>query len=309
MNASPAAFSRRAPSPRSASDSRKRGRPGTSRTVGWNWTNSRSATSAPASNAMAMPSPVVTVGLVVWANTCPAPPVASNVDAGPHDVPRVVCVTIRGPDAAPALAQQFGDDRVVDDRDGRQRRHLPVQHAADLAPGGVLGVQHAADAVGRLARRRRPAIGVAIEARAPVQQLRDVGGTFLDERAHRVRLAEPVTGGERVLEVQARRIVVAHGHGDATLRPPRAALFRLALREDADLPPARERQRRAERSDAAAEYQEIGVRGHQTLLSYHPLRARLRQGYGGQAGVFLGLFSCSLTPSRSTPDPPRCRAS
>ena len=188
---------------------------------------------------------------------------------------RSLRVTIRGPYAAPALAEQFGHDRVIDDRDGRQRRDLPVQHAADLAPGGVLGVQHAPDAVGRFARRRRPAIRVAIEARAPVQQLGDVGGTFLDERAHRVRLAQAVTGREGVLEVQARRIVVAHGHGDAALRPPRAALFRFALREDADLSPARERQRRAERSNAAAEYQEIGVRGHQTLLSYHPLRAAI----------------------------------
>ncbi len=193
--------------------------------------------------------------------------------AGPDHVPRIVRVTIRRADAVPALAEQFGDDRVIDDRDGRQRRHLPMQHAADLAPGGVLRVQHAPDAVGRLARRRRPAIRVAIEARTPVQQLGDVGGTFLDERAHRVRLAEAVTGGERVLEVQARRIVVAHGHGNAALRPPRAALFRFALREDADPPPVRQRQRRAERSNAAAEYQEIGVRGHQTLLSYHPLRA------------------------------------
>ena len=159
---------------------------------------------------MAMPSPVVTVGFVVWANTCPAPPVASNVALGPHHVPRIARVTIRRADAAPALAEQFGDDGVIDDRDGLQRGHLPVQHPADLAPGGVLRVQHAPDAVGRLARRRRPAIRVAFEARAPVEQLGDVGGTFLDERAHGVRLAESVTGGKRVLEVQARRIVVAH---------------------------------------------------------------------------------------------------
>ena len=34
-------------------------------TVGWNWTNSTSAMTAPARSAMAIPSPVETAGLVV----------------------------------------------------------------------------------------------------------------------------------------------------------------------------------------------------------------------------------------------------
>ena len=49
-----------------------------SRTVGWNWKNSRSATSAPARIAAAMPSPVATGGFVEWAYSSPAPPVAST---------------------------------------------------------------------------------------------------------------------------------------------------------------------------------------------------------------------------------------
>jgi len=40
-------------------------RPGLDRAVGWNWMNSRSTSAAPARQAMAMPSPVATGGLVV----------------------------------------------------------------------------------------------------------------------------------------------------------------------------------------------------------------------------------------------------
>src|SRR5438445_133681 len=76
---SPSAFRRYAPSPRTASDTRKRGAPGTARAVGWNCTNSMSTSDAPARLAMAMPSPVATGGFVVSWNTWPAPPVASRV--------------------------------------------------------------------------------------------------------------------------------------------------------------------------------------------------------------------------------------
>ena len=79
MKRSPAALTISAPSPRSASDSRKRGAPGALSTVGWNCTNSRSATRAPARHAMATPSPVATPGLVLSRNTRAAPPVAMSV--------------------------------------------------------------------------------------------------------------------------------------------------------------------------------------------------------------------------------------
>ena len=48
------------------------------RAVGWNWMNSMSATATPARSAIAMPSPVASTGLVVTANTCPAPPVVTR---------------------------------------------------------------------------------------------------------------------------------------------------------------------------------------------------------------------------------------
>ncbi len=70
MNRLPSWSTRNAPSPRTASDTNGCWPfallPSQS-TVGWNWTNSRSRTFAPARNASAMPSPVDTLGFVVAA--------------------------------------------------------------------------------------------------------------------------------------------------------------------------------------------------------------------------------------------------
>ena len=81
MNRTPSKSTRNAPSPRTASlisgccprDSGPR-----YITVGWNWTNSRSLSTAPARRARAMPSPVETAGFVVCENTWPSPPEAST---------------------------------------------------------------------------------------------------------------------------------------------------------------------------------------------------------------------------------------
>ncbi|MDI2023341.1 hypothetical protein PJL18_03889 [Paenarthrobacter nicotinovorans] len=83
-----------APSPRTASEisrgcaspSASWGAPPGTMQVGWNWKNSRSASAAPARHASARPSAVATEGLVVWANSCPAPPVARRTAS-----PRRLC--------------------------------------------------------------------------------------------------------------------------------------------------------------------------------------------------------------------------
>ena len=68
MNRTPAASTSKAPSPRTASEISGcwplAPSPSQS-TVGWNWTNSRSVTTAPARSAAATPSPVDDGGLVV----------------------------------------------------------------------------------------------------------------------------------------------------------------------------------------------------------------------------------------------------
>ena len=72
-----------APSPRIASVIRKPSRPGTPVTaVGWNWTNSRSASAAPAARASSRPEPNEPGGLVVRDHSAAAPPVARIDGAG-----------------------------------------------------------------------------------------------------------------------------------------------------------------------------------------------------------------------------------
>src|SRR5680860_692171 len=79
MNAWPCSSRSTAPSPRNASESSGRGIDGWWSAVGWNCMNSTSPSAAPARRAIAIPSPVESVGFVVTAKTCPAPPVASTV--------------------------------------------------------------------------------------------------------------------------------------------------------------------------------------------------------------------------------------
>ena len=78
-NRSPLASRSSAPWPRRASDRSGLGMAGWWRAVGWNCMNSTSATGTPARRAMARPSAVASGGLVVTANSWPAPPVASTV--------------------------------------------------------------------------------------------------------------------------------------------------------------------------------------------------------------------------------------
>ena len=261
MNGSPSALTSRAPSPRSASDSRKRGWPSTWSAVGWNCTNSRSATRAPAAQAIAIPSPDATSGLVVSRNTWPAPPVASSV-ARARAVRRVaVGIQVLDADGAAVLDQDRGGARVLDGMDAPVRRGAGPQGPADRPPGGVARVQHAADAVRRLAGQRDLAVRLAIEGRPPVHQLVDVGRALGHENAHRVDVAEPVAGGQRVLLVEPRVVVVAHRGGDAALGVAGIALGRGRLGQEEDLPGLRERQRGPERGDPAADDEVVRGRG------------------------------------------------
>ncbi|AOW88351.1 hypothetical protein BC342_19480 [Streptomyces olivaceus] len=93
MKRTPSASTRWAPSPRTASETRgcwPSASAPRKRTVGWNWTNSRSLTSAPARRASATPSPVETDGLVVAEKTWPMPPVARTT-AGAWTAPTPSC--------------------------------------------------------------------------------------------------------------------------------------------------------------------------------------------------------------------------
>ena len=66
-------------------------------------------------------------------------------------------------------------------------------------------------------RARRP-IGIAVELGAPLDQLAHVPWTVADEHPHRRVVTQAIAGCNGVGGVQLRRVVVAHGRGNAALR-------------------------------------------------------------------------------------------
>ena len=100
----------------------------------------------------------------------------------------------RTPAIWPDLDDEIGDERVVDRRDGVQRPDLLPHRAADRAAGGIADVENAPDAVRRLEPERQFAVRVAIEARAPGDQLAHVARALFDQHAHRGLVAQPVAG-------------------------------------------------------------------------------------------------------------------
>ena len=55
-------------------------------------------------------------------------------------------------------------------------------------------MEHASDAVRRLAGKRRRSVGLAVELRAPLEQLDDVLRALADEHVDGIGVAEPGTG-------------------------------------------------------------------------------------------------------------------
>ena len=231
--------------------------------VGWNCTNSRSATRAPARHAIAMPSPDATSGLVVSRNTCPAPPVASSVARA-----RTVCAGARRIEVADA------DGAAVLDQRWRWRARARRRGCADARRSAPTACRRSSRPVVSRACSTRRTLCAASRAsaispfgcrsKAAPQSISscDVGRALPDQDAHRVEIAQPVAGGQRVLRVQLGIVVVADRGGDAALRVAGVALGRRRLGQEQHLAGLRQLQRRPERGDPAADDEEIRRGGH-----------------------------------------------
>ena len=155
--------------------------------------------------------------------------------------------------------EQVGHQRMIDHVDGRQCPHPLPQHAANLAAGGIAGMEHAPHAVSRLAPERRAAALVAIEAGTPLQQLADVSRSLLNQHAHRALVAQPVAGAHGVGGVKRRRIVLTERRRDAALRVPGVAFRRRRFGQDQDAAGGKA-DRRAQPRHAAADDDEVDDR-------------------------------------------------
>ena len=147
--------------------------------------------------------------------------------------------------------------------DRRQTADALPEHAADFPARRVAGMQHTPHAVRRLAPERGPSACVALEARAPVEQLAHVHGPLLDEHADGLLVAQPVARANRVGRVQLGAVVLADRRGDAALRVSGVALVRIGLRQHGDAPGRRERDGRSQSRNSAADDQKIVSRMHE----------------------------------------------
>ncbi len=117
------------------------------------------------------------------------------------------------------LDDQIDGEGLVHHPDGGGTAHGFHQGAHDLGARGVAGVQDAAAAVGGLAAEGERAGVIQIEMGSQGEQgfhpLRPLGG----EDVHDARIVQTRARGQGIRGVQGRRVVLAHGGGDAALGP------------------------------------------------------------------------------------------
>ena len=99
-----------------------------------------------------------------------------------------------------------------------------------------------------------------MSSRTPVRPLGD-------EHAHRLLVAQPGARVDRVLEVQLRRVGVAHGGGDAALREEGVGLVERRLGEQAHAPVPGGGDGGRKAGDAAAEHQHVELAHSQRLVA------------------------------------------
>ena len=205
--------------------------PGHVSAVGWNWTNSRSVTRAPAWYAMAMPSPVATGGLVVRGRpdrrhqSRAAPPCARAGDAARRH--QKACA-----DAAAVLDDQADDTRVIAARHGGSRATRSQSTRPISRPVASCACSTRRTLCAPSMASAGCAVGVAIERGAPLDQLADVPRAVLDEHLHGARRRTGHRRRQSCRGMQLRRVVRADGRSNTALRVAGVAFARLGFGQD-----------------------------------------------------------------------------
>ena len=155
--------------------------------------NSRSVTRAPASKAIAMPSPVAIAGFVVSRKTWPAPPVAISVR------PASTCssfpsrpTNVRASTLTVARHQRHRE-RIVEDTHAPDATDTFCQSTRPISrPVASRACSTRRTAVRGLTAKRRLLPPIAIERGAPRRSARDVARTVADKHVDRLWHTEAV---------------------------------------------------------------------------------------------------------------------
>jgi hypothetical protein len=95
-----------------------------------------------------------------------------------------------------------------------------------------------------------------VELHAELDEVADAGRRLLREHGHCARAAEAAPRAERVLRVERRVVVVAHGSGDPSLCQQACRGQERPLREDENITLTRCAERREEAGDSATDHDE-----------------------------------------------------
>ncbi len=187
------------------------------RAVGWNCMNSTSATGTPARRAMARPSPVDWTGLVVTANSWPAPPVASIVS--------VARTSTRLPSGARAVTPRHCPSATIKSRANQpSRTAAAVRCTAETRARSISAPVAAPPAWTTRGIEWPPsrasceaAAFVGVEHRAEGDQLVDPVRALVDQHPHGVGVAQPGAGGQGVGQMEVGGVLIL---GESTAATP-----------------------------------------------------------------------------------------
>ena len=156
------------------------------------------------------------------------------------------------------MREQVEREGVLPDPDVGPGAGLLDDGPHHLAAGGVAQGVDDAGVLCPPSRRQGELAVVLVEVRAPRDQLGDPPRRLADDQLDDLAVAEPLAGGERVVDVVLEVVLGVEHAGDAALGVGAVALADLVLGDDQDPVRLGNPERRAQPGEAAADDQHVG---------------------------------------------------
>ena len=161
------------------------------------------------------------------------------------------------PAAAAFFDNQINNIVMLQHRDVRVRPGRFHQRPLDFLACEVRRVDDPPPGMPAFTPQRQFPVLFPVEVRAERHQLAYPVRSFVHQDPHRVLMAQPCAGDQRVLNVQLRVVVRAHDPGDAALRPVGIGIRPVLLRDQRDPALCGDFQRKRQPGAAAAQNQKI----------------------------------------------------